>query len=233
MSSLLWKEWHEQRWKLAFGCIILAAFALIGLRARIITDQMLLTWVCLMGVLLLPVLASTGLVPAERGEGTLESLLSLPVAPRRILFAKTLVGMLLCAGPLAAAGVISLMLAGGREMSSGVMVGLYAASIASALSLFLWMMALTIGLPNEARAGLLSLGVLVCWVLIAKGLESGKVGPAAWLPCPFVFELGIYTNRPETHFGWLVVAVLVQTTIGLALFWWAATRVTQPVEAVS
>ncbi|MDB5358676.1 MAG: hypothetical protein JWN24_5129, partial [Phycisphaerales bacterium] len=23
MSSLLWKEWHEQRWKLGFGCLIL------------------------------------------------------------------------------------------------------------------------------------------------------------------------------------------------------------------
>src|SRR5579872_3529215 len=116
MSSLLWKEWHEQRWKLAFGCIILAAFALIGLRARIIADQMLLTWVCLMGVLLLPVLASTGLVPAERGEGTFESLLPLPISPKRILLAKTIMGMLLCAAPLAAAGIVSLLIAGGREM---------------------------------------------------------------------------------------------------------------------
>ena len=27
MQSLLWKEWHEQSWKLAFSCILLGAMA--------------------------------------------------------------------------------------------------------------------------------------------------------------------------------------------------------------
>src|SRR5689334_8801214 len=39
MRSLLWKEWHEQSWKLAFGCVVLAALAVIGLRARVVADD--------------------------------------------------------------------------------------------------------------------------------------------------------------------------------------------------
>src|SRR6185437_11506303 len=79
MRSLLWKEWREQSWKLVFGSLILAAFAFIGLHARIVADELLLQWVCLLAVALLPVLASTGLVPAERDDGTLETLFSLPI----------------------------------------------------------------------------------------------------------------------------------------------------------
>ena len=39
MHSLLWKEWHEQSWKLGFGCVVLGALALIGLHSRIIADE--------------------------------------------------------------------------------------------------------------------------------------------------------------------------------------------------
>ena len=75
MRMLIWKEWHEQSWKLGFGCIVLASFSLIGLRARTTSDEMIVMCVCIMGVGLLPILSSTGLVPAERSEGSLEALL--------------------------------------------------------------------------------------------------------------------------------------------------------------
>src|SRR5947208_15156442 len=60
MTNLLWKEWHEQRWKLAYGCLMLCAFALIGMRCRVVADETLLTWVCFLGITLLPILASMG-----------------------------------------------------------------------------------------------------------------------------------------------------------------------------
>ena len=30
-SALLWKEWYEQRWKLAFGCVLLVGYTATGL----------------------------------------------------------------------------------------------------------------------------------------------------------------------------------------------------------
>src|ERR1700722_7547165 len=112
MSSLTWKEWHEQSWKLGFGSLVLVALALIGLHSRIIDDESMVMFVCFLGVILLPVLSSTGLVPAERSEGSLESLLALPITSRRILVAKTAMGLLLCAAPLLLAGLISILTAG-------------------------------------------------------------------------------------------------------------------------
>jgi hypothetical protein len=212
--SLIWKEWHEQSWKLGFGSIVLAALALVGLRARIIADETMILWVCFVGFGLLPVLASTGLVPPERSEGSLESLLALPVAPWRILLAKTLMGLLLCVGPMFIAAVVSLLTAADREMTVGEMLFLYTRSTLCAMALFVWMFALTIHLPNETRAGLIALGILLFfivaelaeqysyWALVASPLgflristdENFKTPPfAAVFACQFVFAVALWS----------------------------------------
>lgn len=36
--ALLWKEWREQRWKMAFGRVMLCGFCAIGLQTRLIPD---------------------------------------------------------------------------------------------------------------------------------------------------------------------------------------------------
>ena len=40
---------------------------------------------------------------------------------------------------------------------------------AASVALLIWMMALTIRLPNEGRAALLSMGVLVLWAMVSVG----------------------------------------------------------------
>jgi ABC-type transport system involved in multi-copper enzyme maturation permease subunit len=200
MRQLIWKEWHEQRWKLGFGCIVLCAFALIGLHTRIIPDQAIIIATCAMGVLLLPVLSASGLVPAERGQGTLRTVLALPVAPWKVLAVKAAMGVLLCAGPLLAAAVISLLITRGRELSSEDMLAIYGRSILTGVCLFGWMTALTAGSPNEGRGTALAVGVLVCWLMLTSGLVSagsmhlrsyGIVSSQPpyllWATCPFVF----------------------------------------------
>jgi ABC-type transport system involved in multi-copper enzyme maturation permease subunit len=230
MSSLLWKEWHEQRWKLAFGCIILSAFALIGLHTRVIADELLLNAVCFLGVMLLPVLAATGLIPAERSDGTFESLLALPTPPSRILAAKTIMGAVLCAGPLLAAGAISLLMAGGREMSAAAMIRLYASSIATSFALVAWMMSLTLTLPGEARAALLSMGILVFWVLATAGLNSSQALLRVQLRAisPFTFVFAPHDST-VSEIPQLVVA-LVQSGIVAMLWIWSARRLSTPLQ---
>ena len=220
MRKLLWKEWHEQAWKLAFGCVVLSAMAAIGLRARMVADATLSEWVCFVGLTLLPVLASTGGVPAERAEGGFEALLALPVAAWQVLAVKTAAGLLLCAGPLAAAAAVGVAMAGGREVSAGLMLGLYGRTAGAAAGLFVWMFALTVRLPSEARAALLAMGVLVLWTLASTGLLVGRLhvalaaSPLA-LVCPVLDGLG-----PRPAVG-LVVAVQVPV---LAAVWLLALR---------
>ena len=78
VRSLFWKEWHEQRWKLGFGSIILMSFAAISLRARLMPDEDVVVTVVAIAGLLLPVLVSMGLVAPERADGSLRSLRALP-----------------------------------------------------------------------------------------------------------------------------------------------------------
>jgi ABC-type transport system involved in multi-copper enzyme maturation permease subunit len=224
MSSLLWKEWHEQRWKLGFGCLILATFALVGLHSRAVADETLLEWVAFLGIVLLPVLSSTGLVPAERSDGSLESLLALPVPSSRILAAKTIIGILLCVGPLMAAAVVSLAVAAGRELPAATIISLYARSAAATVSLFVWMLALTIRMPGEARAGLLSLGVLIFWSLASMGFAGSPALTRLWTVSPFFFEFGAASLRSDTPAVVVPVAaaLAVQGMIAAALWWWAA-----------
>jgi len=228
MPSLIWKEWHEQSWKLGFGCVVLGALALIGLHARLVADETLAMWVCFLGLSLLPVLSSTGLLPAERGEGSFESLLALPVQPWRILLAKTGIGFLLCVGPMTAAAVASLLMAGGRELTSESMLVLYGRSTLVALSLFIWMLALTARLPSEARAGLLAMGILIFWLLATAGLADPDVPSVAFAVSPFALVYGYSNGFSAAPPLALVLAVQV---VVLSLLWvWTSRRLTGVVE---
>jgi len=222
MRKLLWKEWNEQSWKLAFGSVVLAALAFIGLRSRILADETMVMWVCFLGFSLLPILASTGLVPAERSDGTLEALLSLPVTPRRILAVKTAIGLLLVAGPMIAAAIVSVALAGNREMDLAAMVILYARSMLTALSLFIWMMALTIRLPSEARAAMLALGVLILLAFIASARLVNPQVPmivAELSPLSFIHDVVADQKIPAPP---LLAIVGVQLGIAAVLWTWAS-----------
>jgi hypothetical protein len=55
MRSLIWKEWHEQRWQLAFGCVMLMSFAAIALRARLVSDETMAFIVIAIAALILSV----------------------------------------------------------------------------------------------------------------------------------------------------------------------------------
>jgi ABC-type Na+ efflux pump permease subunit len=229
MPNLIWKEWHEQRWKLAFGCIVLTVTAFVGLSSRLMPDDITMMWVCLIGILL-PVTYATGLVPAERGEGTMESLLSLPVSPLRILLAKTLMGLVLCIAPLLLAALVSLLVTQGREITQQEMLGFYARSTLTTISLFIWMIALTIRLPNETRGALLAVGILVFWGI---GTPALAYPPLHWLgyglaasPLSFVHRFyGENSFSPP-----LVLEIAVQAAVAVLLWWWASRNLASPAE---
>ena len=96
MRSLLWKEWHEQRWKLAFSSLLLAGFTFFGLHARVVSDAAVLIASSSLAIVLLPLLVGAVMVAPERETGTLQTLMALPANPLSILGAKTVVGLVAC-----------------------------------------------------------------------------------------------------------------------------------------
>lgn len=219
MRSLLWKEWHEQSWKLAFSCVLLAAIAAIGLHSRIISDAETLLGTCFVA-LLLPIFYCSGLISAERAEGSFESLVALPVVPRKILLAKTILGIGQCAIPLLVAMAIGLFIAGNREVDSRYIISLHAHTIFAASVLLLWMLAFTSQLPSETRAALVSLGIWISLGMAAIGLKNVSDALALWTPIPFALTFAKHDPFSE------IEALVVQTAIALTLWFWTAARFT-------
>lgn len=233
MRSLLWKEWHEQWWKLAFGSLILAAFAVIGLHARAVPDSETLEWLAVLAALLLPIMASTGLVPPERDDGTLDTLLALPVPVSKIFLVKLAFGLLLCLGPIAAATLASIATAGGREVALGEMITLSLRTAGVTLSLFIWMFTLTIRLPSETRAAMITIGVLIIWALASAGMGSDQYvnqhASPLWVISPFVYLFG----PTRTDAIPLLEVLLLQLAIATALCYWAARQLDASKESRS
>jgi hypothetical protein len=130
-----------------------------------------------------------------------------------------------------AGAVVSLLAAGGRELSDAAMLVLYGRSALASLSLFIWMLALTARLPNEARAGLLALGVFILWMLATAGLADPSVPSIAFAVSPFALVYGYssgFSSAPP------LVLVLVEQAVILSLVWiWTSRRLGGVVEANS
>ena len=221
MRSLLWKEWHEQRWKLAFTSLLLAGFTFCGLHARVIPDETVLLYLSFLAVILMPLLIGASLIASERDARTLDTLLALPVKPSVVFAVKTLLGVILCIVPLAVACIVSLAMAGGREMTGSEIVAMFVRCGLTTLCLFIWMLALTIRMPGETRSTLLGLGVLVGWAILTSGLPArhGAQVLWLWLANPLVFLM-----NPHDEY-WAVslsAAVMVQAVIVALLWLWAS-----------
>lgn len=222
MRSLLWKEWHEQSWKLAFSCILLGAMTAIGLHARIISDSDMMIWVCLIG-LLLPISYCSGLLPAERADGYFESLIAIPVKPRKILLAKTALGVAMCVIPMLISMGIALVLAGSREATDDEIAALFGRSIVAAIALFMWIFAVTSQLPGETRATLVGLAVWFGLAIISMGLQTWESERIAAVFTPLYLAI-----EPYEHFSATPTILGITFQGGLAvLFWfWTSHRFT-------
>jgi ABC-type transport system involved in multi-copper enzyme maturation permease subunit len=233
--SLVWKEWHEQRWRLWFGVFLVGMFTLIGLRTRIMPDEQIIILTIMVGGMLFPLMVSMGLVAPERTEGTIVRLLALPVPPWKVLAAKGVVGAAVCAAPVVVSALIALLVAGNREMAWGELIGLYALATGVTLAVFTWLTAAAVRQPSEARAGLVGIGVMIGWFLLmmvaaAIGSELFNRAPVEdWVAMfgPF----GLVALKSSAVPGAAVIAI---QAVSLALvWWWAAARIGKPGKVVA
>lgn len=228
MRQLIWKELHEQAWKLGFASIVLMTFAAIAYRARLLSDEVTAMWICYISLTLLPITASTGLLPTERAEGTLEMLLSLPIRRWRVLLTKTLLGLAQVIVPILLAALVAIVICGGREIPTSSMLALHVRSATTGALLLAWMFALTARLPSEARAAMIAVGVLIIWELVTVGLSwdvtprwtaGGHPIPLPTWPLiftPLVFVYGL--TEGFIHSPPLAVAVFVQAVFAAGLW---------------
>ena len=221
IKALFWKEWCEHRWKLAYGCVILMGFALIGLRSRLVQDDIIVIFASGGGSILMALFVGMGLVAAERSDGSLGMLLALPVRSWKIFVVKMAMGMLVCAGPIVGCMVLSLVIAAGREMSATRIIVPYLGGVTFSVVMLVWMVAFGIRQPSEARAGLVGIAVFMVWFFMIILDES------AWLLDGLslvITPFGIFDGTLDRNYEILPDVIRVQLAIGICLVVWAAYR---------
>jgi hypothetical protein len=106
-------------------------------------------------------------------------------------------------------------------MTSAQMIDLYLRSTLVTVSLFLWMVFVTIRLPSEGRAALVAMGIWIIWALVGIGLTAPEV--PWWLRAisPLAFVYGIASDIGELP---PVLLVLVVQAIVATALWFGSTR---------
>lgn len=226
MRNLLWREWREERWRLAFGCVLLIGSTAVGLRARMASDADTLLLVVLLGGFLMPLLVAVGTIGSDREERSLDYLTALPVAPRSILGAKSVVALATVLVPIAGALVVALLSAAGRDMTAARMLLLFGLIAWVAVNLVIWVLAFGAAQPTEARVAVIAIAVLAVWFTHPALAETFTRSRAAFdvlaVPNPVVtmWTLGLDSRRPWT----IPLQFAVQGGVLVALWFWTASR---------
>lgn len=201
--SLLWKEWREQRWRLAFGCVMLGGFCAIGLRSRMVPDLHILSMLVWAGVVALPPLTAMGFVAPDRAARNLSFQLGLPTAPARIFLSKIIIGLAACLTPFVViCAVYGLVTVGREHPMEEAALDIAGGAVVSA-QLFLWTVFLAMKQPTEARAGMAGLGLLIVWfvIVVTNGGMTNHPQIADWvfalspLGAVFVTQVPLFDGR--------------------------------------
>ncbi|MHC4622004.1 MAG: ABC transporter permease subunit [Planctomycetota bacterium] len=214
---------HGGRAKEQIDYVLVMGYTAVALKSRLIMDEGIVVSVAVVGPMAMALLASMGLVAAERSEGSLGTLLALPVESWKIFAVKMAMGAAVCTGPLLGSAVLSVVMAGGREISGSRVVSIYSAGFGFGLALFVWMVAFGISQPSEARAGLVGIAVVLVWMAFLTVCdfflnEPLKTWSTMVVPFGFFRALG----EEQTDIG--PKTAFVQIVTGSCLLVWAAYR---------
>ena len=223
IKPLIWKEWHEQRWKLVFGCVLFMGYTAIGLQSRLWPDEIMVFTTCCWGAPFLSIFVVMGLFSVEKQERTLGRLLSLPVKTWQIYVVKLLVGGIICILPMLGSMLVSLFIAAGREMTAWRIITPYLGSMAFILAMFIWSASIGVRQPSESRAALVSIAIFIGWVaivIVANEMIARPLNRWSLAITPFgFFEIGWdrdYSLLPKT--------IPIQLLFAGCLIIWGARR---------
>jgi ABC-type transport system involved in multi-copper enzyme maturation permease subunit len=217
-QKLIWKEWREQRWKIAYMSFLMLSLAVIGLRTRMLPDIAVLAFDAFFGAFLLPIFVGMGLFASEKSEGTLSMLTSLPIKPWKIFTVKMIHAVVICAIPFAVTLAAVLFLAGDREVDTATIVRAYLICYLFSIVFLSWIVGFGIGQPTEARTALVALAVVLAWSFFAAAEDS--FNPSGYLfaivtPFGFIENIDHPSHRLEVFSSQMGIAIvlLIQASI--------------------
>lgn len=135
LKPLIWKEWHEQRWKLAFGTVMLVFFTGAMLAARLTTSREVVVVVWILGGLVLSLYSAMGVFAPEVTNKTKLFLASKPARPWQVFAVKWFFGWLNFAVPMLLCSLILAILSLSQQAERQSLEGCQGTGLALAISL--------------------------------------------------------------------------------------------------
>jgi hypothetical protein len=224
LRAMLWKEWREQRWKAAFGAVMVGSFSASLASARLTTRGEATLMVAVLGPLILALYSAMGVFAPERSNHTLSFLVAQPVPAWQVFACKWFCGWLNVAIPVLPS-VVCFAVFGRTDSGRGLVddPGQVFRGTPAFLALgtmaYAWVCCLTVRRRNEAAVGLA--GLLIFVVLSVHmwlgGLASGAMDgpgfrgfPWAVTPNPLLWLLCL-GSCPRGFPAFLAVQLLVFT----------------------
>jgi len=94
MKPLIWKEWHEQRWKMVFGTVMLLFFTGSLVASKVTSDKEVIALIYFLGGMILALYSAMGAFAPERANRTTAFLTSKPTAAWKVFICKWFFGWL-------------------------------------------------------------------------------------------------------------------------------------------
>lgn len=163
---LLWKEWRENQWKLAFGGAVSLAFTALLFRIRLFPDSANCTIISFAQMLIVPVVYALDIFSGEIGSRTIHLLFKFPIPRWKIFFSKYLVCFAGIVIIFLLTGLLMEIMGQGREAEAGFLFKFNAAFGAAALLLFTWFCGFGAQSRSEAGSLVAMFGVMVGWGIV-------------------------------------------------------------------
>jgi len=234
ISPILWKEWREQRWKLAFGTLMLVFFTGSFLAARVTSDREVAVVIWVAGGLILALHSAMGVFAPERANGTMNFLASKPVEPWKVFACKWLFGWLNVAGPMLACTLVLILFRPGDTTMMGLGAQRVIRGAIGGLGLATMFYTMTCCLAprraGEAAVGLVGLLVFVALMLhmVVAGsmvmepvyrdnVEPSLLGKVLLFVNPLTWIAFVKPFHPK--FGSPIMMILVQIVLFVLVVW--------------
>jgi ABC-type transport system involved in multi-copper enzyme maturation permease subunit len=221
IKPLIWKEWHELRWKMAFGCLIVGAFVLIGFKSRIFPDIAINIFSIVGSSLLMPLFIAMGLIAEERSDGSLYTLFALPIRIKLLYVIKMILGAVVVLSPILVSLILSLLMAGGREESISDIIKWHVMGAHFAIVMFIVTVVSGMKFSSEAKVALTGIAWVGFWGLcvIVEGGMTVRYGSVSWTM--IITPWGFFE---VANSGGFLPVFLFHFVLCAAFFLWGARR---------
>jgi hypothetical protein len=225
-QSLIWKEWHEHKWKLASITAVLVGATTLSLFVEDFDRFGLAFGMMFMCVIPLAVFVGLGAAANERSRGSLAFLQAQPISLWQVGVIKLILSLLTVAVPVV---LTALSISAWRwvfdfwgveysrraieDYPGGIHTGNFFVDIAIysvllAMNLVIWTAAVGVNRKDEVSAGAIALSVILGWIVV--------LGSFFWL----LDEAGVHLD------GWGLLAAFSLTPMGISAIF--ATPLTGP-----